>query len=198
MVGSIVLTGGPGAGKTRILSIASARWARRVVAVPEAATQVYRQLRTRWSELDDDGRRDVQRRIYALQIEQERRLRELHPDRVLLLDRGTLDGAAYWPDGPEDYWRALGTSLQAELARYDAVIELQSCAALGAYDGSASNPWRSEQSSGAIALDERLRGLWRGHRNYHEIGACADFSKKLAAALALIEGWIGPAAAGKE
>ena len=106
----IVLTGGPA--RARPSSPRPSRRAtQRFVLVPEAATQVYDALRTRWDRLDLEGRRDVQRRIYRLQVEQEDRLAAEHPDKMLLLDRGTIDGAAYWPEGPDDYWRDLGTTL---------------------------------------------------------------------------------------
>ena len=60
----IVLTGGPGAGKTVVARAIAARHPQRFILVPEAATQVYAMLNTRWDRLDIDGRRDVQRRIY--------------------------------------------------------------------------------------------------------------------------------------
>src|SRR5688500_14345311 len=87
----IVLTGGPGAGKSVVSAAIAARHPGRFVVVPEAATQVYDALKTRWDRLDLAGRRDVQRQIYRLQVEQERRLAESHPDKMLLLDRGTID-----------------------------------------------------------------------------------------------------------
>src|SRR5688500_1794245 len=103
----IVLTGGPGAGKSVIGREIERRFPGRFVLVPESATQVYTHLKTRWDRLDLDARRDVQRRIYRNQIEQEARLAAEHPDKVLLLDRGTIDGAAYWPEGAAEYWRDL-------------------------------------------------------------------------------------------
>src|SRR5436190_23052128 len=115
----IVLTGGPGAGKTVVAS-RIARADDRFVLVPEAATQVYDALQTRWDKLDIEGRRDVQRKIFHLQAEQEDRIAHLHPQKILLLDRGTIDGAAYWPAGPDDYWCALGTHLTDQLRRYGA------------------------------------------------------------------------------
>src|SRR6266576_2089371 len=79
----IVLTGGPGAGKTSVAA-ALARIHPHILAhVPEAATQVYDRLGTRWDRLDAEGRREVQRRIYRLQLEQEDRLAQQHPGRVL-------------------------------------------------------------------------------------------------------------------
>src|SRR3954470_20854421 len=138
----IVLTGGPGAGKTVISRLIAERHPHLFALVPEAATQVYDALQTRWDLLDLLGRRDVRRKIYRLQVDQEDRTAAANPDKTLLLDRGTIDGAAYWPDGPTDYWRDVGSSPAVELERYDAVILLESSAALNLYDGDASNPRR--------------------------------------------------------
>jgi predicted ATPase len=175
----IVLTGGPGAGKTVISSRLAQERPERYVRVPEAATQVYFQLQTRWDRLDLAGRRDVQRKIYHLQREQEDRLATDHPDRILLLDRGTIDGAAYWPEGPEDYWNDLGTTLAAELARYDAAIWMQTGAALGLYDGDSSNACRFEDSEAAVAAGQMLMTLWGAHPNLQRVEAFPTLDQKL-------------------
>jgi hypothetical protein len=141
---------------------------------------VYQRLRTRWDRLDETGRREVQRQIYALQVEQEVRLAREHQGKILLLDRGTVDGAAYWPTGPEDYWRAMDLSREAELARYDAVIWMESCAAVGDYDGSLTNPVRHEDAAAALTCGERLRRVWAGHPNLVEVRACDTFEQKTA------------------
>src|SRR3954447_16368972 len=169
----VVLTGGPGAGKTVISHRIAAAHPDRFVLVPEAATQVYDALQTRWDKLDLPGRRDVQRKIYALQVDQEDRTASANPDKILLLDRGTIDGAAYWPEGPEDYWRDVQSTPQRELSRYDAVIWMESAAALGSafYDGDASNPRRFEDAAGAIEAGRLLLDLWRDHRYLKHVGA---------------------------
>jgi hypothetical protein len=177
----IVLTGGPGAGKTVVTAALAARFPERFARVPEAATQVYGDLQTRWDLLDLLGRREVQRRIYRLQREQEDRFTREHPGKILLLDRGTIDGAAYWPDGAEDYWRNLGTDHATELARYDTVIWLETAATLGIYDGSASNACRFEDPAGAVASGKLLLELWGPHPNLKHVGAFADVADKLAA-----------------
>jgi predicted ATPase len=175
----IVLTGGPGAGKTVISRQLAAAQPDRFALVPEAATQVYDALQTRWDRLDLEGRRDVQRRIYRLQVEQEARLAAAHPGKVLLLDRGTIDGAAYWPEGPDDYWRDLGSTLPAELARYDTVIWMESCAALGLYDGDASNACRFEDAPAAVRSGRLLLRLWGDHPNLKHVGAFVSLDHKL-------------------
>ena len=177
----VVLTGGPGAGKTVVSAAIARADPARFVLVPEAATQVYDALRTRWDLLDLEGRRDVQRRIYRLQREQEERLARDFPDKILLFDRGTIDGAAYWPAGAEDYWGDLGTTHADELARYDAVILLQTSAALGLYDHDASNFCRFEDAEAAIASDNLLELLWGDHPRLSKVAAYAQLDEKIAA-----------------
>jgi predicted ATPase len=184
----VVLTGGPGAGKTVISAALAAARPERYVRVPEAATQVYDLLRTRWDRLDLAGRRDVQRRIYRLQREQEEQLSENSVGRTLLLDRGTIDGSAYWPEGPDAYWRDLGTTAAAELARYDAVIWLQTAATLGLYDHDASNPCRFEHPDAAIASGDLLKQLWGAHAHVHHVGAFPRLEDKVAAVTRLLDG----------
>ena len=176
----LVLTGGPGAGKSVIAAAVVAAHPDTFVLVPEAATQVYDALGTRWDKLDTAARRDVQRRIYHHQRQQEDVLLTAHPSRVLLLDRGTVDGAAYWPAGPADYWRDLGTTPAAELARYDAVIWMQTGAALGLYDGDASNPVRFEDPAAAVESGNALAQLWADHPRLHRVAAYPRFADKLA------------------
>jgi predicted ATPase len=183
----IVLTGGPGAGKTTLTRLLADARPDRFVRVPEAATQVYEMLQTRWDRLDLAGRQDVQRRIYHLQVEQEARTLAAHPGKVLLLDRGTIDGAAYWPGGAEDYWRDLGTTHSRELARYGAVIWMQSCAAIGLYDGDSSNPCRFEDAEAAVVNGDKLKHFWSGHPNLHFIDAYPKVEEKLAAVGRVVE-----------
>jgi len=103
-----------------------------------------------------------------------------------LLDRGTIDGAAYWPDGAEDFWRDLGTDHARELSRYGTVIWMESCAALGMYDGDASNFCRFEDSAGAIASGKKLLELWGGQPNPTHVGAFTNRDDKIAAVAKLI------------
>jgi predicted ATPase len=183
----IVITGGPGAGKTVITQRLATDHPDRYIAVPEAATQIYTALNTRWDKLDLEGKHDAQRRMYFLQLDQEQRLAAAHPNQILLLDRGTLDGAAYWPEGPADFWRNVGSTPEKELARYDAVIMLETCATLGLYDHDASNPVRFEDPPAAIAAQEKLLALWSSHPNLHHVAACAQMEDKIRAVLRLLE-----------
>ena len=182
----IVLTGGPGSGKTFITTELARRHPDQFIAIPEAATQVYSILNTRWDKLDIPGRRDVQRRIYVLQIEQEDRAGQDHPGKTLLLDRGTIDGAAYWPDGPDNYWREVGTTLAREIARYDKVIWLESCAAIGLYEQIAPHACRHEDPAAALANGQRVLRVWKRHPRLHHVVACDDIERKIAAVESII------------
>jgi predicted ATPase len=183
----VVITGGPGSGKTVITARLAAEQPDRIALVPEAATQVYTILRTRWDKLDLAGRHDAQRRMYRLQLEQESRLAAEHVTRTLLLDRGTVDGAAYWPEGPEAFWRDVGTTHARELSRYDAVILLDTAATLGLYDGDASNACRFEDTEAAIAAGNILRLLYKDHPRLVEVPAFVNLDDKIAAVRKVIE-----------
>ncbi|MFT3789182.1 MAG: ATP-binding protein [Tepidisphaeraceae bacterium] len=182
----IVLTGAPGSGKTTIAAALAKLHPNRFILVPEAATQYYTSLGRRWDQLDIKNRKEAQRGIYRLQVEQETRLARTNPDKTLLLDRGTVDGSAYWPDGPDEYWQDLGTTLADELARYDRVLILQTSAHLGLYDGDASNRVRFEDAAGAIANEKLIEQIWKPHPHRIIVHAEADFGRKLAAVEAAV------------
>lgn len=64
----------------------------------------------------------AQRAIFHVQRELEV-IGDTHNAALVLCDRGTVDGLAYWPGPPEEYWSSLETRQEDELARYDAVIQ---------------------------------------------------------------------------
>jgi hypothetical protein len=111
----------------------------------------------------------------------------LYPERVLLCDRGTVDGAAYWPDGQaKSFFEAVGTTHEQELLRYDAVLFFESAAGGGmAVEG--GNPIRIESQEQALVLDRRLRGLWSKHPRFFVVPHNHSFVKKITTGLALLE-----------
>jgi predicted ATPase len=182
----IVLTGAPGSGKSTIARELARRDPESFIVVPEAATQYYTSLGFRWDQLTIEQQREAQRGIYRLQIDQEQRLAALHPEKTFLMDRGTIDGAAYWPDGPAEYWRDLRTTESHEIARYAMVIVLESSAAIGLYDGDASNQVRFEDAEGALENAKLLGRLWAEHPNTHFVRAMRDLEEKIATVETLV------------
>ena len=116
----IVLTGGPGAGKTAVLELVRQEFCAHVQILPEAAGIVFGGGFPRTGSLE--WRRGAQRAIFFVQRELEG-IGEADNAAIVLCDRGTVDGAAYWP-GPDSFWDSVGTTLERELTRYDAVIHL--------------------------------------------------------------------------
>ncbi len=173
----IALTGGPGGGKTTAADMLRRELGERVVVVPESATMLFSGGFPRCDE--PHARRSVQRAIFHVQRNLEDLQSKRFPDRVLLCDRGTIDGAAYWPSGePRDFFEDLGTTLERELERYDAVLFFET-AAVGNLSIETGNPVRVETNTEAVALDTRLRELWRQHPNFVLIHHNHSFMAKL-------------------
>jgi predicted ATPase len=135
------LTGGPGGGKTTAADLFRREMGERVALVPEAATMVFSGGFPRVTE--PSAVHAAQRAIYHVQRNLEDVQAALYHDRVLLCDRGTVDGAAYWPGNTNGFFEDIGSTLERELARYDAVIFFES-AAVGGMGIEGGNPIRNE------------------------------------------------------
>ncbi len=180
----IVLTGGPGGGKTTAADLFRREIGEQVVIVPESATILFGGGFPRVA--DPGARVATQRAIYAVQRNLENVQAARFPDRVQLCDRGTVDGAAYWPAGPDDFFAAMGTTHAAELGRYDAVIFLET-SARGDVVVEGGNRYRTESNAEAVDLDDRLRALWAPHPNFHLVHHERSFLRKIAAGLAILD-----------
>ena len=175
----IAVTGGPGAGKTTLWRELARSHGARVLPVPEVATalfsHVFPPVRC------ESERQAVQRAIFHVQCELERfHEARLTGDQVLLCDRGTVDGGGYWPEGHEAFFAAMSTHWSDELARYDAVLFLETAAAggLAIDDGNAT---RTEDPAAAVAVDRRLHAVWATHPNFAYVPHARAFADKLAA-----------------
>jgi predicted ATPase len=180
----IVLTGGPGGGKTTAVDLFRREIGERVIIVPEAATILFQGGFPRSRE--PDASRFAQTTIFHVQRNLEDVQASLYPGRTLLCDRGTVDGAAYWPGTPREYFKAVGTTLEAELLRYDAVIFFET-AAVGGASIEGGNPIRNESLEEAVELDVRLRELWSPHPRFILVPNNPSFFKKISFGLAVLE-----------
>ena len=164
----IVLTGGPGGGKTTAADLFRREIGDGVVIVPEAATLLFQGGFPR-----SPGKEAMcfaQTAIFHVQRNLEDVQAALYPGRTLLCDRGTVDGAAYWPGGDGDYFMSAGTTLEKELQRYDAVIFFE-----------------TETLAEAVRLDATLRALWAQHPRFILIPHNVSFFKKISSGLATLE-----------
>ena len=142
----IVLTGGPCSGKTTFVQTLPSDF-----TVPEIATQVLA-----------DGYRygtgEVQLEIFRRQLIEEKKLTE---PGIVLLDRGTLDGAAYH-GGIEKWCKLVGTQEVFELERYNMIIHLETAAYTSTYNKS-NNPYRTENPETAKKIDRKIWKVWGNH-----------------------------------
>jgi hypothetical protein len=176
----IVLTGGPGAGKTAILELIQQAFCPHVKVLPESAGILFGGgfPRADTPELS----RAAQRAIFYVQRELECTTETGNPA-LVLCDRGTVDGGAYWP-GPGDLWQAVGATLQEELTRYDAVIHVRTPSLENGY--THQNPLRTESAKFAGAIDAKLASLWVPHPRRFLIEASPDFLAKARRALEVV------------
>jgi predicted ATPase len=176
----IVLTGGPGAGKTAVLELIRQYFCSHVRVLPEAAGVIFGGGFPRGE--TDELRRAAQRAIFYVQRELEAAA-DGHAPAVSLCDRGTVDGVAYWPE-PGDLLTSVGTTRSEQLARYDAVIHLRTPPAQGGYNH--QNPLRTESALQAAAIDERIAEAWSGHPRRFFVEATPDFLAKSRRALSIL------------
>ncbi len=164
----IVITGGPGSGKTTFL-----RWlqesspcCQRLIPVPEAATRLI-QAGMR------PGSSVFQEEIIALQTATEWVCQsEAGPGQVLVCDRGTLDGLAYWQlmglSAPA-FFQMSGMPRAEHLARYTGVIHLRTAAMGAAAHYQRCGIGRPEPPDEAQRIDQTLYEVWSGHPCFHLI-----------------------------
>ncbi len=184
----VALTGGPAAGKTAVLDVLRRHLQGRVEVLPETATTLFSGGFPRPKQ--PAGIRLLQKTIYQVQHNLEE-IFALQNDAVPhICDRGALDGAAYWPGGLDRFLGAMGTTLDSEYARYDAVLFLETCA----YDDksySVDNPYRTETPAMAKKLDQKLQKIWGRHPNFHLVGHETNFYEKVAVVLIKLHAILG-------
>lgn len=178
----VVLTGGPGAGKTAVLELVRKSMCEHVAVLPEAASIVFGGGFPRQATLP--ARMGAQRAILHVQRQLERIVIEEGKSAVALCDRGTIDGLAYWPGAETEFWKELGNPMQVELARYAAVIHLRTPHAHQGYN--QSNPVRLESAEQAVLIDEKILAAWAGHPRRIVIESESDFLSKAVRAIAAI------------
>lgn len=132
---------------------------------------------------DPTCRRAQQRAIYHVQRELEV-VGDSHNPAVVLCDRGTLDGLAYWPGPWSEFWESVGSTLESELARYDTVIHLRTPGGTAGYNH--LNPLRTETAELAAQIDARILQVWEAHARRFIIESTDQFLDKMTRALDIL------------
>lgn len=178
----IVLTGGPGAGKTAILEFLRKTLCEHIAILPEAASILF--SGGFWRINTAAGERSAQKAIYAVQNELQNIFFEEKKWSVGLCDRGTLDGLAYWPGTEAEFFESQNTTKDKEYSKYSAVIHLRAPAIK---DYNHQNPVRIESAETAILIDQKIHEIWKHHSQYFEVRSTDFFSQKILDATKAIE-----------
>ncbi|HSD12035.1 MAG TPA: AAA family ATPase [Patescibacteria group bacterium] len=186
----IVLTGGPCSGKSSVMAALRAEFKGVLHCIPEVATIVIEQVGAKPPFDDMLAMKSFQRTIYRVQLGFEKvSNRQAIRDgrKALLLDRGTVDGAAYMDRGVADLENVCRTTMADEYRRYHGVLCLE-VPPREIYDANkANNPARSETFDQAAALGERIAKVWGGHPRFTLVRNGSSWDEKLETARAALK-----------
>ena len=178
----IAVTGGPSGGKTTLIEALQIDFKGKLSVVPEAASILYRGGFPR--KKTENGRKHAQKAILYIQQELEDLICSDSPAQLIVCDRGSLDGCAYWPGRSEDFLSEVGSSREKEIAKYDWVIHLDT-ADETSFD--TTNPVRTESHKEALELNEKIKQAWEGHSQRIVIPHESEFLAKITRAKTAIE-----------
>jgi predicted ATPase len=187
----VVLTGGPGGGKSTLIRELQRNpaWKGRLAVLPEAISLM-------GGVGISPSEQRFQRVMVSLQMALEKSLAQAlggSEKSVILCHRGSLDPLAYWLDRgwtQEDFFVFTRTTFEEHYRHYHAVIHLVTAA-----DGATEyylrwpDAHRPETIEDAIRIDRLLHQVWCEHPNYTRIdNQGRDWAAKSHAAQALLSG----------
>lgn len=190
----VVLTGGPAAGKTSIVSAIRDEYGSTVEVIPEAAQMLIAggfpmpSADLDWTQA---WQYDFQDALQPLQLSLERhhRRQAIATDKKLLLcDRGLLDQAAYLPGGTDEFLERYEMTKERIFARYDRVLHLGTIAT-NQQDYERVNALQARVEQGPqqiLHADERTRQAWAGHPAVRVIPATENIEDKIQQVLGIL------------
>lgn len=189
----VVLTGGPCAGKTTVLKVLQQEFAGQALVVPEVATMLLEggfPVPGKDVEWSPEWQAAFQKAIATVQISMENAYELKAQEKgieVLVCDRGLLDGAAYTPGGVEVFCKIYGVNHAEALARYAAVLHLESLA-VGDPElyGKTNNASRFEDLEEAARLEHTTRRAWQDHPRFTFLSCESGLEEKIAAACRVV------------
>jgi len=176
----IVLTGGPLAGKSTILTYLNDNYSDKARIMNEVASMLlingYPQP-GKDVEYSDEWLDYINRVILPTQLNMENghiHAAQMQRKSTVFFDRGLLDPAAYLPGGKKTLKSQYNLDIDSVLERYTMVVHLQSLACVDQdlyMKLMSTNPARYDTPEQAIERDEKLVNAWKDHPNFHFISA---------------------------
>lgn len=193
----LVVSGGPGGGKTEFLKVVPTEFGELVEIAKEQASATLDTFPRPGQdiELTEELNWFLQKGLYPTQLAREEWTREFATKKgakLVICDRGLLDGAAYVPGGLSVYEQILGINASEVLTRYRAVILFESLATADPElweKIKGSNPARYETLEQAIEREHAVREVWQGHPNLYLIGG-SDLAYKISRGLEIISSYL--------
>lgn len=179
----IAVTGGPSGGKTSLLETIRKGMGSNCSVVPEAASILFQGGFPRKS--DPDFVMHTQRAIYFVQRELEELMLHHTNARLVICDRGSLDGLAYWPARSDSFFKSIHSDKATELSRYDWVLHLDT-ATKEYYE--SNNPTRVETYEEAKQLNAKILKAWSDHPRRLVIKHNDSFLNKLTLCMEVVSG----------
>ena len=188
----IVITGGPGAGKTSALEYINKYFTDKglaVVIVSETATEIISSGITPLN----IGQKAFQKNLLLLQLAKEKyyteMARHLKNDSIMIFDRGALDGKAYLSaEQFEEILEETGLSEESLISSYNALFYLESPAGKNSqFYTTENNPARSESPDEASELAEKTLSVWQSNKKLIKIENQNKFEDKMKHLIVKIE-----------
>ena len=190
----IVLTGGPGGGKSTIVEEIQKKYNKkgdtRVIVISETASIM---AGNNLKPIECDYAFAFQNEVYHIQKTREEaaeRLASHFPEKniIIVYDRGILDNRAYLNKG--EFETILYNHKDSEmniLDKYDLVINLMTAAHLDGKYLKETNPHRTENAEFAKDLDVKTLDSWLLHRNIYNVEATDNFDDKINRVMQIID-----------
>ncbi len=192
----IVLTGGPGSGKTTVLNSIVNMYTSlgvKVVVVSETATEI---INSGIKPFGDDKIEmlDFQKLVLSLQLSKEkiydeaiRMYQKVHPneDILIIYDRGSIDNKAYITDEEFDavMQSVCDDDYSTILNKYDLIIDLVGSKKFYTLE---NNKARSESADVALTLGEKTLRSWVGHPKVKIVGPKENMNDKVSEVVSYI------------
>lgn len=192
----IVLTGGPGSGKTTVLNSIVNMYTSlgvKVVVVSETATEI---INSGIKPFGDDKIEmlDFQKLVLSLQLSKEkiydeaiRMYQKVHPneDILIIYDRGSIDNKAYITDEEFDavMQSVCDDNYSTILNKYDLIIDLVGSKKFYTLE---NNKARSESADVALTLGEKTLKSWVGHPKVKIVGPKENMNDKVSEVVSYI------------